>query len=348
MGVVDGEKVQVFCTTTSASQGLALYQAIERLIQDKRVAYEASIRDIEKFLRRRSSIAPSVIRAVSRKLVNDGEKPVKAPLQLQTNVVVTLKAVNVGVFPSTFSDNQVFKLEVLNASAQFAVFFENGKIHSTLGMTLGELRVALSIVTRVNIAKTLGEVSVEEVLSDATGSRGGTILKVPKLVASMQTWQTPDSNQIDYTFSSSFQGKVDVGWNYSRISFLRDMWASHTQALAQRLGKPLPPSALQITGGLSPSDKGKDGEQGKSSEGGQEKITAVVNVPQSKYQYIALQPPIIETPQLRDMGEATPPLEWIGLHRERLPNLTHQIVIVSLLEVAKEVEDAYGRILGSS
>lgn len=348
VGVVDGEKVQVFCTTTSASQGLALYQAIERLIQDKRVAYEASLRDIEKFLRRKSSVAPSVIRAVSRKLVNDGEKPVKAPLQLQTNVVVALKAVNIGVFPSTFSDTQVFKLEVLNASAQFAVFFENGKIHSTLGMTLGELRVALSSVTRVNIAKTLGEVSVEEVVSDATGSRGGTILKVPKLVASMQTWQTPDSNQIDYIFSSSFQGKVDVGWNYSRISFLRGMWASHTQALAQRLGKPLPPSALQITGGLSPSDKGKDGEQGKSSEGGQEKITAVVNVPQSKYQYIALQPPIIETPQLRDMGEATPPLEWIGLHRERLPNLTHQIVIVSLLEVAKEVEDAYGRILGSS
>lgn len=348
VGVVDGEKVQVFCTTTSASQGLALYQAIERLVQDKRVAYEASLRDIEKFLCRRSSVAPYAIRTVSRKLVNDGEKPVKAPLQLQTNVVVTLQAVNIGVFPSTFSDNQVFKLEVLNASAQFAVFFENGKIHSTLGMTLGELRVALSSVTRVNIKKTLGEVSVEEVVSDATGSRGGTILKVPKLVASMQTWQTLDSNQIDYIFSSSFQGKVDVGWNYSRISFLRGMWASHTQALAQRLGKPLPPSALQITGGLNPFDKGKEGEQGKSSEGGQEKITAVVNVPQSKYQYIALQPPIIETPQLRDMGEATPPLEWIGLHRERLPNLTHQIVIVSLLEVAKEVEDAYGRILGSS
>jgi len=41
-------------------------------------------------------------------------------------------------------------------------------------------------------------------------------------------------------------------------------------------------------------------------------------------------------------------LEWIGLHRDRLPNLTHQIVIVTLLEVASEVEDAYGKILGSS
>jgi phosphoenolpyruvate carboxylase len=41
-------------------------------------------------------------------------------------------------------------------------------------------------------------------------------------------------------------------------------------------------------------------------------------------------------------------LEWIGLHRDRLPNVTHQIVIVTLLEVAREVEEAYERILGSS
>lgn len=85
-----------------------------------------------------------------------------------------------------------------------------------------------------------------------------------------------------------------------------------------------------------------------TSSDNQEKITAVVNVPQSKYEYTPLEPPLIETPQLRDMGEATPPLEWIGLHRDRLPNVTHQIVIVTLLEVAREVEEAYERILGSS
>ena len=105
----------------------------------------------------------------------------------------------------------------------------------------------------------------------------------------------------------------------------------------------MPQSAVQIRGGLK-----QDGEDSGSSEGEQEKITAVVNVPQSKYDYTALQPALIDTPQLRNLGEATPPLEWIGLNRERLPNLTHQIVIVSLLEVAKEVEDAYTKILGSS
>lgn len=80
----------------------------------------------------------------------------------------------------------------------------------------------------------------------------------------------------------------------------------------------------------------------------QRKITAVVNLPQSKYTYRALEPPVIDTPQLRDMGEATPPLEWIGLNREKLPNVTHQVVILTLLEVVKEVEDAYSQVLGSA
>ena len=345
VGVVEGGKVHAFCTTTSASQGLALYQAFERLMQEKAAAYEASLKDIEKFLRRRSTVNSSVLRASPEDEAPITNDAAKAPLQLQTKVVVSLRTVNIGAFPSTFSDNQIFKLEALDASAQFAALLENQKLHSVLGMTLGQLRIALSGITNPHIPKTLEEISLDKVVASATSSRGGTILKVPKVIATMQTWQTPHSTRIDYIFKSSFQGKVDVGWNYSRIGFLRNMWNSHVRALASRLGKPLPQSAVQITAAVE--DGGVDGE-GKGSKSGKEKITAVVNVPQSKYQYTPLEPPVIETPQLRDMGEATPPLEWIGLHRERLPNLTHQIVIVSLLELAKEVEDAYSRILGSS
>jgi hypothetical protein len=166
----------------------------------------------------------------------------------------------------------------------------------------------------------------------------------------MQTWQQPDDNNIDYIFKSLFEGKVDVGWNYSRISFIRGMWETHSRSLASRLGKPLPESAVKITtsNGSHKNESAPASENAdKSVHTEQGKITAVVNVPQSRYEYTALEAPIIETPQLRDMGEATPPLEWIGLHRERLPNVTHQVVIVTLLEVAKEVEDAYERILGS-
>ncbi|KAI9709042.1 MAG: hypothetical protein M1812_007798 [Candelaria pacifica] len=346
VAILDGDKVQVFSTTQSASQGLALYQAFVRLIEEKRAAYKASLRDIEKFLRRKSTFNPTSAQLPAAPQSAKDEKAVKTPISLHTDVVVTLKAITVGAFPGTFFDNQIFKLEALAAQARFAVILEEGKIHSGLGLTLGQFRIALAAVKRPNVPKTLGEVAIADVVSSATEARSGTILRVPKLVATMQTWQSPLSNHIDFIFKSSFEGKVDVGWNYSRISFIRGMWTSHARALAHRLGKPLPQqSAVIITGAPQPEE---DGKQRQPSVGEQEKITAVVNVPQSKYEYVALEPPIIETPQLRDMGEATPPLEWIGLNRERLPNLTHQIVIVALLEVAKEVEDAYSRILGSS
>lgn len=350
VGTVDGDKIQAYFTTTSSAQGLALYQTVQRIISERKQAYGNSLKDIEKYLRRN----PSLISSVAPPTYTPNEATTRTPGQLQTNVVVSLKAVNLGVFPSSLYDNQVFKLEAQDVSARFAVALANRQICSGLGLTLGGLRIALSGITRATVPKTLGEVSVDEVIGCATGSRGGTILRVPRVIATMHTWQTPEVHQIGYTFRSTFEGKVEVGWNYSRISFIRGMWANHSRALAQRLGKPLPPSALQITGGPRPATGGDadDGFDGVRRDGDaveqQGKITAVVHVAQSKYTYTALEPPVIDTPQLKDMGEATPPLEWIGLNRERLPNLTHQIVIVPLLGVAKEVEDAYERILGSS
>ena len=337
----EGDAVQVFGTTSSAAQGVALYQAFQKLVQERRASFETSLREIEKFMRRKSSVVSEAVKRLSLAPVPEDDSLSRSPISLDTDVVVTLKALNLGVFPSTFSDNQVFKMEALNAQARFAASIEDGRIHSILGLTLGQLRIGLAGVRHIQAPKTLSELAVEDVVLSATGSRGGTILKVPRVEAVMQTWQTPESKHIDYIFKSAFEGKVEVGWNYSRISYIRGMWANHSRSLEQIWGKELPLTAIKVTGVPEGEDDGKDG-------GGQTKITAEVHVPQSKYEYAALEPAIIETPQLRDMGEATPPLEWIGLHRDRLPNLTHQIVIVSLLELAGEVEDAYSRILGAS
>ncbi|KAI1334812.1 hypothetical protein F5Y15DRAFT_264306 [Xylariaceae sp. FL0016] len=352
VAIFDGEAVQVFGLTSSAAQGVSLWQAIQKLIQERRTSYETSLRDIEKFMKRKSVANQGSAPQVSPSKSGADKTVVKSPISLDTDVVVTLKALNLGVFPSTFSDHQVFKLEALNAQARFAASMSGQRIHSILGLTLGQLRIGLAGVRAVEAPKAASEISVEDVVQSATGSRGGTILKVPKVEAVMQTWQRPEARNIQYTFKSAFEGKVEVGWNYSRISYIRGMWANHNKTLAQVWGREIPAiSTIKVTGVPGPPEgvtKRKGGGEDKEGEREQHKITAEVNVPQSKYEYEALESPVIETPQLRDMGEATPPLEWIGLHRDRLPNLTHQIVIVSLLELAGEVEDAYARILGSS
>ncbi|ENH73875.1 Protein CSF1 [Fusarium oxysporum f. sp. cubense race 1] len=340
VAIFDGDSVQIFGTTTSAAQGIALWQAVQKLVQERKESFQGSLKEIEKFMKRRSmSTSRSTIHQVEQTpKLKEEDTLSKSPISLDTDVVVTLKALNLGVFPSTFSDHQVFKVEALNAYARFAASMEQRRIHSILRMMLGQLRIGLAGVRNVEAPKTLSEISVEDVVQRATGSRGGTILNVPQVSAVMETWQKPRSNEISYIFKSAFEGKVEVGWNFSRVSYIRGMFANHAKALEQVWGKEIPLTAVKIRG--VPGAEETDGEQ--------QKITAEIDVPMSKYDYVALEPPIIETPQLRDMGEATPPLEWIGLHRDRLPNLTHQIVIVSLLELAGEVEDAYARILGSS
>lgn len=357
VAILDGDKVRFYCTALSAALGLSLVQAFERLIQEKRASYDEAIKDIEKLLRRKSSLASytNLTKPHEEDPTPPDEPPVKTPISLHTDVVVTIASIQVGAFPRTFVDTQLLKLEASNVQARFDVSLSDGKIHSGLGLTLGQVLVALSSVPRGPVPKTLGDLSTAQIVGNATAARGGIILRVPRVVATMQTWQAPEGNAIDYIFKSTFEGKIDVGWNYSRISFIRGMWATHSRSLAARLGKPLPESALKITGpdlllesgGSSSSSTSEDAGTAAPDDDGK-KITAVVNLPQSKYVYNALKPPVIDTPQLRDMGEATPPLEWIGLHRDRLPNVTHQIVIVTLLEVAKEVEDAYSRILGSA
>ncbi|KAI9715947.1 MAG: hypothetical protein M1828_000535 [Chrysothrix sp. TS-e1954] len=363
VAILDGERVNVYVTALAAALGVSLAQTFERLIQDKKASFDQALKDVDKFLQRKRRTSHMMdLETQSRLTSPQANESTKMPISLHTDVVVTLGSLNVGAFPRTLLDTQILRLEASSTQARFAVTLEEGVIHSGLGLTLGQVSAALATVPQSSVPKSLGEISIEQIVNNAMSSRGGIILRVPRVVAAMQTWQPHDSRTIDYIFRSSFEGKIDVGWNYSRISYIRGMWATHSRTLAGRLGKPLPESALKITAPKAPSESDAEGDM--SDETGDKdttangddakvsstdhKITAVVNLPQSKYNYRALEPPIIETPQLRDMGEATPPLEWIGLQREKLPNITHQIVIVTLLEVAKEVEDAYSRILGTA
>lgn len=229
VGVLDGDKVQIFCTALSASQGLALYQAFQRLAQDKIVSFKVSLKEVESFLDRRSqSHSPSIQEkpATSSRKSSSASAP-SGLFKLHTDVVVNLKEVNFGVFPSTFYDSQVFKLEALNATARFSVNSnEENRIHSMLEMTLGELSIALSPVKQEGAGTTHADVNVEKVIDAIAAGKlrsgnKGIILRVPQVTALMHTWHSPGSMVVDFIFKSSFEGKVDVGWNFQRVGTIK-------------------------------------------------------------------------------------------------------------------------------
>jgi hypothetical protein len=96
----------------------------------------------------------------------------------------------------------------------------------------------------------------------------------------------------------------------------------------------------------------RDAVDSETSKSGSPAEPALPTIPSGStstraYSYVALEPAIIETPQLRQMGEATPPMEWIGVNRMKLPAFTHKAIIVPLQKVSRRVENLYNLTLQS-
>ena len=146
VAILNGGKIQVFCTALAGAQGLALTQAFERLIEEKREAYQESLHELDKFLRRRSVFPSASYTATTTDTTATKTllQPIKEGFSLHTDVVVSLNAIDLGVFPTTFFDNQILKVEAVDAQARFAVATTEHRTHSAFGMRLGQVRVALS------------------------------------------------------------------------------------------------------------------------------------------------------------------------------------------------------------
>ncbi|KAK9255383.1 hypothetical protein V1507DRAFT_452406 [Lipomyces tetrasporus] len=311
--IADCNAIKVYLTVLAPSNMLAILNAITRLDQDRAASYQAVLRDSERFKLTENLKEPEVSppRTRDEKLQSIG---------LRTELNVSIKTVIVNVFPSALSDSEVLKVEAMNAHANFGIDAESAKIRSHLELMLGQFLVALSTTKRFQ--EDLNFVTVEEFVQHTGDAKGGIIIRVPAVSVSMKTWQPIGMmTTVEFIFRSVFEGRVDVGWNLGSINFIRDMWNTHVRSFQMRK--------------TAAVDGTKYGSHLLESEELEKKIKDVeLN---KSYTYIPLEPPLIATPQLRDMGEATPPLEWIGLNRDRFPGLTHQALIIALQSMSRKV-----------
>ena len=170
------------------------------------------------------------------------------------------------------------------------------------------------------------QIGVKEYIEHASKVDGGTILSTPAILIGMPTWHDVATNKVELLYSNSFGGKIGVRWNLGSINFLREMWATHARAMALRRSHNGQSKSFFEDEHLG--DKLKDVDLG------------------DEYTYIPLEEPHIEIPQTKDLGEATPPVEWFGVNRKQFPGLTHQGVIVPLQKLAHLAESEWARILG--
>lgn len=306
------ESINVCSTALVAANIVDLYNTIMRMRQDNKISYLETLRESNSSETRNQDTYSDVIKSLNL---------------LQTDVSVDISTLNIQISPISLYDIEVLVINIGKLSASSGTH-SGPKVKTDLSLLVRDAYVALSTSKKEMDEDTVSKISVEQYMEYASHITGGTIVEMPMVDISMTTWQEGDSNILEFIYDCTFGEKVGVKWNLGPVNFIKEMWATHVRAMAVRHSQNVADIAL---------DNEEDVEKRLKEE---ESI--------SKFIYVALRDPKIDMPQIKDLGDATPPLEWFGVNRKRLPMFTHLTVIKPVQQIVHTAEQQYASIIGHS
>lgn len=304
--------INLCSTALVASNLLDIYNTIMRMKQDTNISYLETLRESDTAELKKKINYRDVLRVLNL---------------IQTDVSVDIKTFNVQISPISLFNIEVvvIKIESILASVKT---LSGGKVATYLDLQILNAKGSLSTSKKEIDEETVSRMSVEDYMKYASEIKGGTIIDIPRLQVSMHTWQSHNSDILEYKYTSTFGDKIAVRWNLGPINFIKAMWATHVRALAVRRS--------QNIGNFN--EESEDNIEKRIKE--EENLLKLI--------YIAIEEPRIDMPQIKDLGDATPPLEWFGLNRKHFPMFTHQLVMVPIQKLIHSAEKEYASIIGHS
>ncbi|AET39373.1 Csf1p Ecym_4310 [Eremothecium cymbalariae DBVPG len=314
---VSVDNIQVFITSLAYANLFDIYSTIRRMRNDSGRTNLDLLESNE--LKKISSF--------------DNSKMLASLLSLRTELSVNAQLLNLHIFSTTLIGTEVVVLRTRKVIANTkneasSKTTSDAKVQTELTWQLQDMSLSLSSFKHQLDENQLDKIDVIDYVKLASIIHGGIILEAPSIFVTMNTWQSQYSNVIELLYSSSFGNGVSITWNLRPINFIKDMWSIHINAMKLRHMQKGNSSEIHI-----PKDEDIEAKLAKVDLG-------------TKYIYKPLEEPNIEMPKIKDLGDATPPVEWFGLNRSRFPGLTHQIVVVPLQKLSAVAEKEYVRILG--
>ncbi|KAI8987036.1 hypothetical protein BDB01DRAFT_849190 [Pilobolus umbonatus] len=270
-----------------------------------------------------------------------------------SKLTLAIQEVEVIIYPSQFHDSDNVDARAKDFEVQLEEWprTEEGA-HRKLRITLS----SAALCKNVSGAELMSLLPFD--LMKSKNLDGITLFGIPTSEIIMESTQL--DRQIKYEFDSAFGGGISVSLNIGLIMNLQAM-VNQFKAQVGRARQPgtkhtlnspgdgdeeaiffgsvseesvNPPSAPETTenkpvyspimGPMVTADDRIDANP---------EITISVDPPpEEAYEYITLSPVNFQ-PQLQQMGEATPPVEWLGLNRVRLPGFLHEHITLPMDEV---------------
>lgn len=238
------------------------------------------------------------------------------------------------ISPHSLIYPQVLIIENKNTVLNFVTYGVN-KIFNEVEVSTEELIGRVTKAATIDMKEDeLIDIPIKVYQEMAKQSKGGTILSFPAILTKMSTWNAKDSNTIEYIYNSVFGGLVSIKWNLGPVSFIREIWSIHAVALKQ-----INEARIEFS-----MEEQKEVNAKKSffeEENIDQRIKKIkLN---DRYEFKPLVVPIIDVPNLKDLGNATPPLKWFGINKEKFPGVIYEALNQPLGALFKEVEQEYGK-----
>lgn len=252
--------------------------------QDNKISYMETLRDSNPGESRQPILYKDILRSLKL---------------LRTDLSVNISSSKVQISPISLFDVEVLVIRIDKVSIRSETH-SGKKLKTDLQLQVLDVSAALS-TSKEELDEEVGaSIAIDDYMHYASKIVGGTIIDIPKLAVHMTTLQEEKTNNLEYLFACSFSDKISVRWNLGPVDFIKEMWTTHVKALAVRRSQVANISFGQTEEELEESIKKEEAA--------------------SKFNYIALEEPQIEVPQIRDLGDATPPMEWFGVNRKNFRN----------------------------
>ncbi|KAK4696464.1 hypothetical protein P7C70_g8373, partial [Phenoliferia sp. Uapishka_3] len=301
--------------------------------------------------------AKNAVSAVASKLGSSPESGgLGCQIRIRNALHIECDRIRIAIFPDHFNDGEVFRLDA--GSTIRASLVRGVDISDTIDRNL-QLYLGFFSIRKVSHRKVSSAQEKDWAVPDwyelFRTSTERNIFKVPTTEVSMRSTQAVESNLLEHTFTMTFGGQVDVALNYALLRNLGSL-ASTYQELMDReaptgsnpLLSPEIRAATDPSGIVSPGKPllfpelpvGTIDEDSipRTADGDLVEmdlpplLAQRVNHGESRLEFKALEMNVHQ-PKLNLLGEATPPLEWLGLQRARFPAWIHTGVTSPLEEL---------------
>ncbi|CAG8534527.1 10421_t:CDS:10, partial [Acaulospora colombiana] len=256
-------------------------------------------------------------------------------------ITIMMEKAQITIYPNHFHDTDYVQNRFDGFLVDMKRFIgDEEKIHRELDVQLNAIVLTKNSCKKLDIKDEQG-LSFQQWFEHVEPSSSKNIFTLPSTHLIMNTEQGVGSTVVDHKFEVDFRGKLDVALNFGLIRYLQELAALYKEQLRKNaIGSDgdLPKSPvipMTTNEGLPLESPVAQSLLSKEPAGGTTSGVENVEKDESSKVEIEYNPivPVKLEPQLRYLGDATPPLEWAGVQRAKIPGLVHIGITMNLDEI---------------